>query len=79
MINAVKHAKRNALKNSLKVVIVGFPLVGVLVGTAFGVMLGAGFHLEQNLWQSPAVFSLVVGTALLLGVTWYYAKKIEQL
>lgn len=79
MISAVELAKRNALKSSLKVVMVGFPVVGVLVGTALGVMLGAGFHLEQSLWQSPAVLSLVIGTVLLLGVTWYYAKKIEQL
>lgn len=79
MISAVEHAKRNALKSSLKVAMVCLPVLGVLAGTAFGVMLGAGFHLEQSLWQSPAVLSLVIGTVLLLGVTWYYAKKIEQL
>lgn len=79
MISAVQQAKRNALKSSLKMVMLGFTVLGMLFGTAFGVMLGTTFDAEQSLWQSPALLPLVIGAVFLVGLAWYYAKKIDQL
>lgn len=77
MISAVQHAKRNALKSSLKITMVGFVVLGG--GTVCGAMLGGTFQINQSLWQSPAVLPLVVGTLLLMGIVWFSAKKIDQL
>lgn len=79
MISAVQHAKRNALKSSLKVTMVGFAVLGVLFGTVCGVMLGTTFQINQSLWQSPAVLPLIVGILFLMGMAWFSAKKIDQL
>ncbi len=75
MISAVQHAKRNALKSSSKITMVGFAVLGGVFGTECGVMLGGTFQINQSLWQSPAVLPLVVGTLLLMGIVWFSAKK----
>lgn len=73
MISAVQHAKRNALKSSLKIMMVGFVVLGV-VGTGSGGMLSGTFQINQSFWPSPAMLPLVVGTLLLMGIAWFSAK-----
>lgn len=74
MISAVQHAKRNALKSSLKIMMVGFAVLGVLFGTGSGGMLSGTFQINQSFWPSPAMLPLVVGTLLLMRIAWFSAK-----
>lgn len=79
MISAVQNAKRNELKNSLKSVFVILTFLGILFGTALGVMWGSTFTMGHSIYQSPAFIPLIFGSLVLIAIAWHYAKKIDQL
>jgi hypothetical protein len=77
MISAVQNAKRNDLKSTLKFVFIALPAVGVMCGAALGVGLGMTFHAGMS--KSPLFIPLIASGLGLMGLAWYYAKKIDQL
>lgn len=79
MISAVQNAKRNDLKSTLKFVFVILTLLGILFGTAIGVIWGSTFAMGHSIYQSPAFFPLIFGSLILSAIAWHYTKKIDQL
>lgn len=79
MISAVQTAKRNDLKNGLKIAFLGLTLTAVLFGTALGVILGSTSKDFDDVLLSPAFFPLIFGGFVLIAVAWHYARKIDQL
>ena len=76
-MSAVRNAKRNDLKSTLKFVFIVFPAIGVMCGAVLGVGLGMTFH--TGISKSPLLIPLIVSGLGLMAISWHYAKKIDQL